>query len=124
MTDMPSEQSNERTSNPGDDVTQEPTTGANSNSAYEYSDEVCSVFQARIAERMEAGEDLAEDSHLKTCTRCSALISDLETIAEAARLFMQTTESEPPETLWKKIESAINPPDDLPKDFALEGGSV
>ena len=121
---MKNDESNERIDRPGEEVTQQFTTGTNGDAVYEYSDEICAAFQARIAERMETGEDLGEDPHLKTCTRCNALISDLEAIAEAARLFMQTTEDEPPETLWEKIESAIHPHDDLPHHLALEGGSV
>lgn len=65
----------------------------------------CTEFQQRLPELIASGEDLSKHPHLKNCTRCSALLADLETIAEAARQLFPSVE--PPDELWGQIESAI-----------------
>jgi hypothetical protein len=69
-------------------------------------DQECAEFQARMAERIAAGEDLASYPHMQTCERCRGLVSDLEHIAQVARLLMPT-EEEPQTDLWAKIQLAI-----------------
>ncbi len=68
--------------------------------------EACAAFQALMPERIGAGEDLAEYTHLKTCERCSALVRDLNYIAEAAAEFLRV-EQEPPDKIWSQIQFAI-----------------
>lgn len=65
----------------------------------------CEQFQAQLPELVGSGEDLSAHPHLQNCARCSALLADLETIAEAARQLFPVVE--PPHDLWKHIESAI-----------------
>ena len=65
----------------------------------------CAQFQAQLPELIGTGENLAVHPHILNCQRCSALIADLETIAEAARQLLPIVE--PPDELWKQIESAI-----------------
>ena len=65
----------------------------------------CEDFQDQMAELIGSGEDLSTHPHLQTCTRCRALLSELETIAEAARQLFPVVD--PPDTLWDKLESAI-----------------
>ncbi len=65
----------------------------------------CQKFQARLPEMIGSCEDLAADPHLRSCPLCRALLSDLETIAEAARELFPTVE--PPDTVWDQIESAL-----------------
>lgn len=65
----------------------------------------CVDFQSRLAALIAAGEDLSSDAHLRDCANCRALLADLEAIAEAARQMFP--EEEPPDTLWARIESAI-----------------
>lgn len=65
----------------------------------------CAEFQAQLAELIGSGVDVANHPHLKSCNRCRALLSDLETIAEAARQLLPVVD--PPEDLWQHIESAI-----------------
>jgi len=65
----------------------------------------CAEFQAQLAELISAGEDAAAHPHLASCELCRALLSDLETIAEAARQLFPS--EEPPEEVWEHIESAI-----------------
>lgn len=65
----------------------------------------CREFQSQMADLIGSGADAANHPHLKTCPRCRALLTDLETIAEAARQLLPV---EPPEDrLWERIESAI-----------------
>jgi hypothetical protein len=65
----------------------------------------CAAFQAQLPELIGSGADLSSHPHLAGCALCQALLADLETIAEAARQLLAPVE--PPDQLWKQIESAI-----------------
>jgi hypothetical protein len=65
----------------------------------------CHEFQAQLPEMIGSGKSLAAHAHLQHCALCRALLADLETIAEAARSIFPIVE--PPDNLWKQIESAI-----------------
>ena len=65
----------------------------------------CAKFQAQMPELVGSGESLTDHPHLQTCELCSALMADLETIADAARQLFPVTD--PPDHLWAHIESAI-----------------
>jgi hypothetical protein len=65
----------------------------------------CEEFQSQLPEMIGAGGDLASHPHLQSCALCRALLADLETIAEAARRLFPI--EEPPDELWKQIESVI-----------------
>jgi hypothetical protein len=65
----------------------------------------CNEFQAQLPEMIGSGQSLAAHAHLQHCALCRALLADLETIAEAARSIFPIVE--PPENVWKRIESAI-----------------
>jgi predicted anti-sigma-YlaC factor YlaD len=65
----------------------------------------CAEFQAQLPELIASGSDLANDAHLANCPLCRALIADLQTIADAARQLLAPVE--PPDELWKQIESAL-----------------
>jgi hypothetical protein len=65
----------------------------------------CEAFQAQLPELIGSGEKLTENQHLEDCELCRALLADLETIAEAARQLFPI--EEPPDELWKEIESKI-----------------
>ncbi len=65
----------------------------------------CEEFQSQLADLIGSGEDISNHPHIKSCPRCSALLADLQTIADAARQLLPV---EPPEDdLWQRIESAI-----------------
>jgi hypothetical protein len=66
----------------------------------------CAAFQASMAQRIGDGEDLQTNPHMATCERCTALVRELEAIAEAARQLMPI-DAEPDEDLWSKIESRL-----------------
>jgi predicted anti-sigma-YlaC factor YlaD len=65
----------------------------------------CAAFQSLLPELIGSGADTAAHPHLQSCARCRALLTDLETIAEAARQLLPIVE--PPDELWEQIESAI-----------------
>jgi len=65
----------------------------------------CEAFQAQLPELIGSGENPADNSHLRDCELCRALLADLETIAEAARQLFPI--EEPPDELWEQIESKI-----------------
>jgi predicted anti-sigma-YlaC factor YlaD len=65
----------------------------------------CAEFQAQMAELIGSGEDLSAHPHLTNCDDCRALLSDLKTIADAARQLFPS--AEPPDEVWENIESAI-----------------
>ena len=65
----------------------------------------CAEFQSRLAELIGAGQDLSQHPHIVSCELCRALLSDLTTIAEAARQLFPVVE--PPDEIWEHIESAI-----------------
>jgi hypothetical protein len=65
----------------------------------------CQEFQDQLPELIASGKSLADHPHYQSCELCQALLADLETIAEAARQLLPVVE--PPEDLWKSIESAI-----------------
>lgn len=73
----------------------------------EPSDEECAEFQALMPERIGAGEDLQTYEHMLICKRCRALVHELETIAQAARLLIPIEEEEPSDEVWQHIVSAI-----------------
>ena len=70
----------------------------------------CVEFQAQLPELIASGEDATSHPHVKTCARCSALLANLLTIAEAARQLFPSVE--PPEEVWEHIESAIRREDE------------
>ena len=73
----------------------------------------CQEFQAQLPEMIGSGKSLAAHAHLQHCALCRALLADLETIAEAARLIFPIVE--PPDNLWKQIESAIKNENPAPR---------
>lgn len=65
----------------------------------------CAEFQAHLPELIGSGADLSTHPHIRDCELCRALLADLETIAQAARELFPSVE--PPDDLWKNIETAI-----------------
>ncbi len=74
----------------------------------------CAEFQAHLPELIGSGADAGADPHIQSCELCRALLSDLETIAEAARQLFPI--EDPPDELWKHIESAIKGEEGEPGD--------
>lgn len=71
----------------------------------------CAEFQLQLPDLFAAGgEGLPEDAalleHLKTCENCSALVRDLQYIADQARQLLEPTH-EPSDNVWKKIQESL-----------------
>jgi hypothetical protein len=65
----------------------------------------CAEFQAQLPELFESGVDLKEQEHLKTCEQCSALVNDLEYIAQQAKLLLPIHDPSP--AVWENIQSSL-----------------
>jgi hypothetical protein len=65
----------------------------------------CQEFQSQLPDLIGSGKIDANHPHLKNCELCTALLADLETIAEAARQLFPI--EDPPSKLWDKIELAL-----------------
>jgi hypothetical protein len=65
----------------------------------------CAEFQEQLPELFESGVDLKEQEHLKTCEQCSALVDDLEYIAQQAKLLLPIHDPSP--AVWENIQSSL-----------------
>ena len=72
----------------------------------------CADFQEQLPDLFASGsngvpEDPTLVEHLKTCQQCSALVRDLQYIADQASLLLQPTH-EPSDNVWKKIQEGLD----------------
>ena len=72
----------------------------------------CADFQEQLPDLFASGgngipEDPALVDHLKTCENCSALVRDLQYIADQASLLLQPN-LEPSDNVWKKIQEGLD----------------
>lgn len=72
----------------------------------------CADFQEQLPDLFAAGSNgVPEDpdlrEHLKTCENCSALVRDLQYIADQASLLLQPTH-EPSDNVWKRIQAEMD----------------
>lgn len=65
----------------------------------------CAEFQAQLPDLIASGQNAANHPHVRSCELCRALLSDLETIAEAAHQLFPSVE--PPDKVWEQIEFVI-----------------
>lgn len=65
----------------------------------------CEEFQAQMPELIGSGKDASTHPHVQNCELCRELLTDLQTIADAARQLFPV--EDPPDDLWDQIESAI-----------------
>ena len=65
----------------------------------------CAAFQDRLPELFETNANLNEDEHLKNCENCTALVRDLEYIAQQAKLLLPIHDPSP--SVWDNIRLAI-----------------
>ncbi len=70
----------------------------------------CAAFQEQLPQMFatdgEPDERPELRAHLATCTNCSALVRDLEYIAEQARMLLEPTEDPSPD-VWSNIQSKL-----------------
>jgi hypothetical protein len=72
----------------------------------------CAEFQEQLPDLFASGgngvpEDPDLVEHLKTCENCSALVRDLQYIADQASLLLQPT-LEPSDNVWKRIQEGMD----------------
>ncbi len=65
----------------------------------------CAEFQERLPELFESGADLHTEAHLQGCEQCASLVSDLEYIAQQAKLLLPIHEPSP--AVWEGIQSTL-----------------
>jgi hypothetical protein len=65
----------------------------------------CADFQEMLPELFEAGADLHNQEHLKNCEQCSALVRDLEYIAQQAKLLLPIHDPSP--AVWNNIQASL-----------------
>ena len=65
----------------------------------------CAAFQDQLPSLFESGGDLSAQPHLETCENCSALVRDLEYIAQQAKLLLPIHDPSP--AVWDHIQQAI-----------------
>jgi predicted anti-sigma-YlaC factor YlaD len=71
----------------------------------------CAEFQEQLPDLFAAGGKASIDDpqiaeHLKSCENCSALVRDLQYIADQAKQLLQPTH-EPSDDVWKKIQEGL-----------------
>ena len=70
----------------------------------------CAEFQDQLPQMFATDGDIDERpelrAHLATCTNCSALVRDLEYIADQARLLLEPTHDPSPD-VWSNIQSKL-----------------
>ena len=76
----------------------------------------CAEFQEQLPELFASGSDgIGKDpslqAHLDTCDNCSALVRDLQYIADQARKLLEPAEEEPSDNVWASIQSKLKSED-------------
>jgi hypothetical protein len=64
----------------------------------------CAEFE-RVLPELEGAHSLEQEEHLRTCSGCSALVADLNAIAQQARRLAE--DQEPSPRVWNSIEMAL-----------------
>jgi hypothetical protein len=71
----------------------------------------CVEFQEQLPQMFAAEKDVSEQpemrEHLATCANCSALVRDLQYIAEQARMLLEPTHDPSPD-VWSNIQSKMS----------------
>jgi hypothetical protein len=81
----------------------------------------CAEFQEQLPDIFAANgiiENPALREHLDTCENCSALVRDLQYIADQAKQLLQPTH-EPSDDVWKRIQEGIAAEG---SDYAVKSG--
>ena len=73
----------------------------------------CAEFQEQLPELFASGSgsnpsDPILKKHLDTCDNCSALVRDLQYIADQARMLLEPAEEEPSDAVWSSIQTKLN----------------
>jgi hypothetical protein len=72
----------------------------------------CAEFQEHLPELFANANGNTDDpilkAHLDTCENCSALVRDLQYIADQARMLLEPAEEEPSDNVWSKIQRELD----------------
>jgi hypothetical protein len=72
----------------------------------------CAEFQEHLPELFATANGNVEDpilkAHLDTCDNCSALVRDLQYIADQARKLLEPAEEEPSDDVWSNIRRKLD----------------
>ena len=73
----------------------------------------CAEFQQQLPDLFATGDHRIADGtplheHLDTCENCSALVRDLQYIAEQASALLLTVDEEPSDAVWQKIQETLD----------------
>ena len=72
----------------------------------------CAEFQEHLPELFVTANGNVEDpilkAHLDTCDNCSALVRDLQYIADQARMLLEPAEEEPSDDVWSNIRRKLD----------------
>ncbi len=72
----------------------------------------CAEFQEHLPELFATANGNVEDpilkAHLDTCDNCSALVRDLQYIADQARMLLEPAEEEPSDDVWSNIRRKLD----------------
>jgi len=72
----------------------------------------CAEFQEKLPELFASGtggvpQNPEYQAHLDTCENCSALVRDLQYIAEQARMLLEPAEDDPSPAVWSGIQDKL-----------------
>jgi predicted anti-sigma-YlaC factor YlaD len=71
----------------------------------------CAEFQEHLPDLFATANGNVDDpilkAHLDTCENCSALVRDLQYIAEQARMLLEPAEEEPSDAVWSNIKDKL-----------------
>jgi hypothetical protein len=65
----------------------------------------CAEFHEQLPLLMESGRSLEDEPHLQSCENCSALVRDLQYIAEQAKLLLPLHDPNP--RVWNSIQDSL-----------------
>ena len=65
----------------------------------------CAEFQRILPEIIDSVGSAEQESHVKSCSACSSLVSDLHAISRQARMLQATEEPSP--RVWQSIQSSL-----------------
>jgi len=72
----------------------------------------CAEFQEQLPELFASSNGDTDDpilkAHLETCENCSALVRDLQYIADQARMLLEPAEEEPSDAVWSSLRMKLS----------------
>jgi hypothetical protein len=87
-------------------MTDSPNNGNEAKTPASVNSAECAEFQSHLPELLSVEDaDIMQDPHVRGCENCTALVRDLESIAQAARELLPVYDPSP--DLWSQISTAM-----------------